>query len=307
MKNIKSLFFLTAFAAITMMSFGKSNPVAADNVKSPITHVVHVDAAINNVAVADVVAMDSVNANENTSLANAGWIIVLALSLVPLSQGRFTRSAFGFNAYFGEMDVMPFTVAQKALWDYLMSNDGDVNTQNALRNKDLLIVSYAESLKFQVPISSANKIELLNPTAAYRQGRIPQEYNQGYLPKGFNIAVSKVRLAYGTDAALLPEAITNYTTVPASWPAGLQHGQVIISQNNTPKEQFSGRAAGSAAASFGSGIDSDGYEFQSPMILEEGKPIKIELYCPTAVPFPATPAILAVAVEFIGACVRPRS
>lgn len=214
---------------------------------------------------------------------------------------------FGFRGYFNAEGDMPFTAAQKVLFDYLTGVDADVNTKNALLSRQLSINSYAESLKFQVPISSSGKLELLNATAAYRQGRIPLEFNQGFLPKGFNLAISHVRLSFGSDAALLPEAIVNYTTLAAGWPAALQHGQLIISQNNVVKEQITGRVAGTAAASTESGIEKDGFEFQTPLLLEEGKPIKIELFTPQSVAFPATPAILAVAVELYGACVRPRS
>jgi len=292
MKKIKSVvFMLLTLASLTCVAFDDSAKITTSG--NEIEMVSDVVSPIVTIA----------DASDNT-LANAGWILVLALSLVPISQSRFMR--FGFNAYFDPLQETPFTIAQKAVWDYLMQ-EGDVNTINALKKKELLIVGYAESLKFQVPISSANRLELLNATAVYRQGRLPQEFNQGFLPKGFNIAVSKIRAAFGSDAALLPEAIVNYTTIAAGWPAALQHGQFIISQNGAVKEQFSGRMAGSAAASFGAAVDSDGYELQSPMILEEGKPIKIELYCPQAVAFPATPAILAVAVELIGACIRPRS
>lgn len=232
-------------------------------------------------------------------------IVLVALVAVPALVPANKNLKFGFQ-YFNEADAMPFTTSQKALWDYLMQY-GDANTIEMLKRKELAIVGYAQSLKFQVPISSGNRIELLNATTVYRQGRIPQEYNQGFLPKGFNIAVETFRIAYGTDAALLPEAIVNYTTVASGWPAALQHGEFIISQNGAVKEQFTGRVGGSAAASFGNAIVSDGYTPPSPVILEEGKPLKIELYTPQSVTFPATPAILAVAVELIGACIRPRN
>lgn len=233
-------------------------------------------------------------------------VTTLAFTLAPVAVPL--KKSLGLQAYTDEISPIPMTMAQKVLWDYLVnSKDADVNTRNALLNRELQIATYSEALKFQIQVSQSGKIELLNATAIYRQGRIPLEYNQGFLPKGFNIAVEKIRLAFGSDAALLPEAITNYTTVAAGWPAALQHGQLIISQNNAVKEQFTGRAAGSASASFGPGIDADGLELKTPMILEEGKPIKIELFCPQSVTFPATPAILAVEVAFLGACVRPRS
>jgi hypothetical protein len=289
MKKVKVIFSLVAFFITSLVCVAAETPV----IDNPT---VAVELADMNYEVSTAEVDMPVKAE------HAIWILAAALLFIPSGK----KQVFGFNAYFNEADVMPFTVAQKALWDYLMES-GDVNTINALKKRELAIVSYAESLKFQVPISSGNRVELLNATAVYRQGRIPQEYNQGFLPKGFNIAVNKIRAAYGTDAALLPEAIVNYTTIAAGWPAALQHGQFIISQNGAVKEQFTGRVAGSAAAAFGSAIDTDGYELQSPMILEEGKPIKIELYCPQAVTFPATPAILAVAVEFLGACIRPRS
>lgn len=250
------------------------------------------------------VASVSFAAVGKTSTANLFVVATLAIAFAPVASPL--KKSLGLQAYVDELSPFPLTMSQRALWDYLMS-EGDENTKVMLRRKELQIATYAEALKFQIPVSQGGKIELLNATATYRQGRLALEYNQGFLPKGFNIAVEKIRVAYGTDAALLPEAIANYTTVPAGWPAALQHGQLIISQNNAVKEQFTVRAAGSAAASFGAGIDADGLELKTPMILEEGKPLKIELFCPQGVTFPATPAILAVEVAFLGACVRPRS
>ena len=217
------------------------------------------------------------------------------------------KTNLGFNAYFGDLEPMGMTVSQKALWDYLTREGSDINTKEALYSKNLQIATYSEALKFRVAVSSGGKIELLNATAAYLQGTIPLEFNLGFLPKGFSIAVSHLRLAFGSDAALLPGAIANYTTVAAGWPAALQNGQIIVSQNNAVKEQFTCRAAGTAAASTQQSIAGDGFEFQSPMILEEGKPIKIELFTPTGITFAATPVVQAVEVAFYGACVRPRS
>jgi hypothetical protein len=242
-------------------------------------------------------------ATASPEMVAVGCILSVALFAVV----KAPKATLGFRGYFNAEGEMPFTSSQKALWDFLTGPDADINTKTALLNRQLSINSYSESLKIQIPISTGSKIELVNATTVYRQGRIPIEFNQGFLPKGFNLAISHVRLAFGSDAALLPEAIVNYTTVAAGWPAALQHGQLRFLQNGVLKEQFTGRAAGSAAASTESGIERDGFELQTPMILEEGKPVTIELFCPQAVTFPATPAILSVAVELFGAVVRPRS
>lgn len=242
-------------------------------------------------------------ATASPEIVAVGSVLAVALFAVVKAPGK----ALGFRGYFNAEGEMPLTAAQKVLWDFLTGPDTDINTKTALLNRQLSINSYAESLKIQIPISQGGKIELINATTVYRQGRIPIEFNQGFLPKGFNIAVSHVRLAFGSDAALLPEAIVTYGTVASALPAALQHGQLRFLQNGVLKEQFTGRVAGTAVASTESSIEKDGFEFQTPFILEEGKPITIELFCPQAVTFPATPAILAVAVELYGACVRPRS
>jgi hypothetical protein len=238
---------------------------------------------------------------ESIAVVSIVGVVLFAVAKAP------TKNVYGFRGYFYADAEMPFTAAQKVLYDYLTGPNADVNTKTALLNRELSINSYCESLKFQIPISSGGKIELLNATTAYRQGRIPIEFNQGFLPKGFNVAISHVRAAFGSDAALLPEAIVNYVTVASAFPAALQHSQIRFLQNNVLKEQFTGRASGTAVASTESAIEKDGFEFQTPFILEEGKPVTIELFCPTGVTFPATPAILSVAIELYGAVVRPRS
>lgn len=249
------------------------------------------------------------NVTGNEQLVNKACVVLVLSVALPMVAASKTTTFLGLKSkdYFDDSQNTPLTRAEKALWDYLKSKNANSNTLKDLAAGNLRIVTYAESLKFQIAISTGGRIELLNYASVARQGRIAEEWNLGALPEGFNLAISHIRVAYGTDAALLPEAIANYTTVPAAWPAALQHGQLIISQSGAIKERVSGRFLGSAVASTNNGVEGDGFEFHSPLILEEVKPTKIELFCPVGVTFPATPAILAVSVELFGAAIRQRS
>ena len=210
------------------------------------------------------------------------------------------------SSYFSPLDTDILETSQKFLYDWLVTS-GKRSTVEALQKGELRISTFSDNIKARIAISSGNRIELLNATTTYLQGRIPQIFDRGALPDGTNIAISHIRLAYGSDAALLPEAIVNYTTVPSGWPAALQHADLMFSQNDFLKEKVAARACGSAAASFLPGVEGDGLQLKTPFILEESKSTKIELYCPQSVVFPATPAVLSVIVEFSGAIIKSRA
>jgi hypothetical protein len=224
-------------------------------------------------------------------------------------QKQVTTLGFVSKSYFTDNPMdRPLTRAEKALWDYLSGNDSKKETVRLLQNGELKIETYAESLMFTIPISTGGRRDLLNASSNYFEGRIPQEWHQGSLPVGFNIAVSHVRLGYATDAvATVPEDDVDYVTQPNSWPAALRNSLIIISQNGAVVQQFRSKFAGTQAASTNRSVEGDGLEFQRPFILEEQKGTKIEIYSPQGVTFPSTPAGLFLEIALYGAAVRPIS
>jgi hypothetical protein len=237
-------------------------------------------------------------------------ILFASLAIPAIHSQRMSKTHLGLlsKSYFTDSPAdRPLTTAQKKLWDYLTGRKAKLQTQQTLSDGDLKMETYAESLMFTMPISVGGRRDLLNQTNGYFEGRIPEEWNLGALPQGFNIAVSHIGVGYATDAAItVPEGDTDFVTQPNSWPAALRNSRIIISQNSTIVQQFRTKFAGSMAASTNNCVEGDGLEFQEPFILEEQKPIRIEIFCPQAVNFPATPAGLFIEIKMFGACVRPQ-
>lgn len=220
---------------------------------------------------------------------------------------QVTTLGFVSKSYFTDNPMdRPLTRAEKALWDYLASEDSKKETLLLLKKGELKIETYATSLLFTIPISTSGRRDLLNASVNYSEGRIPQEWHQAQLPVGFNIAVSHVRLGYATDPAItVPEGDVDYVTQPNLWPAALRNGRIIFTQNGSVVQDFQSKFAGTQAASTNRSVEGDGLEFQRPFILEEQKGTKIEIYSPDGVSFPATPAGLFLEIALYGAAVRP--
>ena len=245
----------------------------------------------------------------NTQEAARFEVVALAALLIPAVHSQRLTGSLGLlsKSYFTDSPQdRPLTRADKELWDYLMSEKAASTTRDLLKQGNLKIETYAESLGFVMPVSSGGRRDLLNATVGYFEGRIPEEWNQGALPKGFNLAISHIGIGYATDATVTqPEQDVDFVTQPNSWPSALRNSRIIISQNGAIVQQFRSKFAGSMAASTNNTVEGDGIEFQKPFILEENKATRIEIFCPQNVTFPATPAGLFIEMKLFGSVVRP--
>lgn len=235
-------------------------------------------------------------------------VATLAIGFVKGAGVHSATQVFGLQKYyFSEMDSNPLSRAEKELWSFLMQNAKE-QTKADLKKGALKIEKYARSLRVTIPVSSTGRRQLINAQTVYTQGAIPQEWHQGKLPEGCNIAVSHIGLGFASDAAItVPYGDVDYGTVVNSWPAGLRNSELIFSQNGMRKGGALDCAfMGSKAASFGSAVESDGLELDRPMILEEGKPILIEQDSGAAT-YAATPAYQFLEINLLGVWVRPKS
>lgn len=167
--------------------------------------------------------------------------------------------------------------AEKFLYDYVTMGGASIQTVEEFRTGKLKFEQFSDSIKAIITGLSGNQ-EIFNAgTAIQRQGRIPEIFNQGSLPKGTNIAIDAIGLAYATDAtATVPEADVDYTRVVTAWPAAMANGELLVLQSENIKTRFAAKFAGSQANSFQSGVESDGIALSPCLLLEEEKQIKLE-------------------------------
>jgi hypothetical protein len=230
-----------------------------------------------------------------------------AVGLKGIGVGASTQ-VFGLQKfYFSEMDANPLTRAEKELWNHLILK-GRTQTITDLQAGKLKIGKYARAFRFQIPISSGGRNQLLNATSLYTEGAIPQEWNQAQLPAGVNIAISHIRLGFATDAAITtPQGDVDYVSNTDSWPAALRNSTILFSQDgNSLGGALDAVFMGTKAAGFMSAVESDGLELDRPMILEEVKPTLIEIFSPKGVTFAATPAYQYLEIAVLGVWISPR-
>lgn len=239
----------------------------------------------------------SVKGNE----AGVFTAFVVALIAVPAIASMRFNGSLGFNkqrVYVAELNQY-LSYAGKALWDYLTAegSDADIQTKNDLVTGRLRIRSFNASIK-SIITSLSGIQEVFNPSIAIqRQGRIPEILNQARLPKGTNAAISHIGLAYATDAtATVPEADVDYSRVVTAWPNALANGETIFKQDGI-LERVENKFAGSQANSFQSGVESDGYELEQPMLWKEDRVLTIEQR------FAAGQAISGTNNHFLDICV----
>lgn len=108
--------------------------------------------------------------------------------------------------------------------------------------------------------------------------------NGNKLPKGFNLAVEKIRLGYAFAAAASgldnPAKVTEYKNLSdANIPAALRNADLVIIQDGKDVLRVPVAAMLKSAASDKTGKE-DSYEVDNPPILYENKPIGIEIEYP---------------------------
>jgi len=243
--------------------------------------------------------------NGDSASAKPFELVVVALTAVAfLAPAKNVLLGLERTSYFDKTSD-PYTRAELELVKFLQK--AKPSTMQDLAAGNLILDSYSSSIMARIPISTVGTIELLNAASVFAEGRIPEEFNQGILPQGFNISVSHVLVGYATDAAVVvAEGDVDYTNLSDSWPAALRNGSLRFFQSGALVKRFQGKLAGTKAAGV-AGNGKLGLEFQCPFILEEIKQNRIDLITPAAVAFPATPAGLFIELILVGACTRQRS
>jgi len=238
------------------------------------------------------------------------WVVTIVSLAVPSYASNVTlqNTSFGFlnKTYFVKTDD-PYTRAELALLNFLIDN-GKKQTVEDLMNGDLKLETYERAFRFLVPAAASGRRELLNQGSVYLKGAIPDEWNQGALPDGYNIAVTHVRTGFVADAVVTtPQAGIAYGSQPNAWPAALRNGQLLFSQAGALKSFFDVIGTGTMAAGFGSIGENDGLELQAPFILEENKATKFELYGATGQSFASPAGGNLLELILFGAMVRARA
>ena len=245
-------------------------------------------------------------ATDNTDAAHK-YELVSACSLmlgVNVASGKQTLILGVAERSYFAVNQDPYERAELALIQFLEKNEASAETYRALEAKNMVIDSLTASLRFIIPISFTGTFDLVTQATQFRQGRIPEEWNQGSFLKGYNIAISHIQVGYASDAAVVvPEGDVDFTNVTDSWPAALRNAQLRFSQQGALKGKYDTVFMGTKAASTLPNVES-GFMLKSPLILEEGKSTKIELITPQGVAFPATPANLFVEILLSGAVTR---
>lgn len=207
--------------------------------------------------------------------------VALAFIVVPAIHSMRLTNTLGFSGlqrvFVPELGLH-LTHAELAIWNFITKGkSANEQLKRDLINNNLRIQTFADSIKCTITNQSGNKEIFSAAASTYRQGRIPEIFNNAELPEGTIIALSHIALGYATDAsATVPEADVDYSRVVTAWPVALANGELLIHQNGI-KQRFMCKAAGSQGNSLQSAIVSDGLEFASPVILEEKKQIKFEL------------------------------
>lgn len=193
------------------------------------------------------------------------------------------------NKSFFTKDADPWTRAEIALLQHLALNGKGQTKADAAAGK-LKIRTYTRSFIFEVAAAFTGSVDLLTANAEFLEGSIPEEWHGGRLPEGFNIAISHIGLGFVADGTVAaPENAIALATLPNAWPAALRNGRIVFKQAGTVKQEIEPKFCGPQAASTGRGVEDDGLELQSPMILEEVKATVIQLITADGAAF-ASPA-----------------
>lgn len=245
-------------------------------------------------------------AEENFEKSSVAFIVVvMAMTLLPSSK-QLGSLGFMNKSYFQAQD-QPFSRAEIALISHLVSK-GKAQSQEDFRNGNLKLETYARAFRFVIPGAFSGRRELLNAASAFIQGAIPEEFNLGQLPDGYNIAVTHVRTGFVADAVVTTgQAAIALASQPNGYPAALRNGQLIFSQAGAIKAFVDVVLTGTMAASFGSIGENDGLELQAPFILEENKATKFELYGSSGQAFASPAGGNILEVILYGAMVRLRA
>lgn len=245
-------------------------------------------------------------ADENFERSSVCFIVLIAaMTAIPSSK---SMGALGFmnKSYFQASDA-PYSRAEVALIAHLITK-GKAQSQNDFKDGNLKLETYARAFRFVIPNAFSGRRELLNAGSVFIQGAIPEEFNLGQLPDGYNIAVTHIRTGFVADAVVTTgQAAIALACQPNGYPAALRNGQLIFSQAGAIKSFVDVVLTGTMAASFGSVGEDDGLELQAPFILEENKATKFELYGASGQSFASPAGANILEVILYGAMVRLRS
>lgn len=246
--------------------------------------------------------------NGHKNEAKICYAIAVAAIVAPaLMAPRIAESLGFFNKPYLRVEDDPYTRSELALIQFLGTN-AKAQSQLDAGSGRTKFETYARAFRFVIPAAFNGRRELLNAASAFIQGAIPEEWNLGQLPLGYNVAVSHIRTGFVADAVVTTgQAGIAYTSQPNTWPSALRNGQLIFSQAGAIKAFVDVVHTGTMAAGFGSIGENDGLELQSPFILEENKATKFELYGSSGQAFASPAGGNLLELIMFGAMARPRA
>jgi hypothetical protein len=230
------------------------------------------------------------NKEAATRCVVAGFSCAIIATIATTKFQRSQELCFLNKSYFDKQED-PYTRAELALRQYLLGSPKSKDeTKKAIQEGAIKMFPYWAALRFEIADAKSGNFDLLNAATDFSDGVIPEEWKNGRLPDGFNIAISHIGMGFVADGAVTTarDAIA-LASLPNSWPSVLRNGRLRIHQSNAIKLEVHNLFLGTMAASTGRLGEDDSAELDAPFILEEVKQTRIELLSAGAAAF-ASPA-----------------
>jgi hypothetical protein len=248
--------------------------------------------------------------NGNDNAAKRCYVAAFASVAIPAVAGakfqRMQELCFVNKSFFQATDN-PWTRGEIALMQFMAQN-AKGQTQADAQGGRLKMETYARAFRFEIPDANSGNRELLNAATLYTDGVIPEEWDRGQLPDGWNIAVTHIGLGFVADGTVTaPLNAIALASLPNSWPAVLRNGKLKFSQAGAVKQQIDCLYTGTMAASFGRIGEDDAAELDTPFILEERKATKFELLGAGTAAFASPAGGNFLELRLRGVFVRPRA
>lgn len=248
------------------------------------------------------------DANGHKEKAQMCYAVAFTTLAIPAVQTmRFGLTLGYINKTFFQSNDQPYSRAELALMQHL-ARHGKGQTQADAAAGKLKLRSYMRTFRFEIADAFSGNKELLNAATLYVDGVIPEEWNNGKLPAGWNIAISHIGVGFVADGAVTtPVAAIALASVVNSWPAILRNGKLRFSQANNVKEEVDAAFCGTLATSTGKFGEDDALELQAPFILEEEKSTKFELLGAGAQAFASPAGGNFLEIRLFGSVSLPRA
>lgn len=177
--------------------------------------------------------------------------------------------------------MIKLSKAAERLAHHLKAGKADSQTVNRLMNGELRFDERVDYVRKDIGNLSGT-ISLIDETVSKADGTV--SIHQGKLPQNVYASYDRVLIGYESTGSteVSPDADPLYSPDMQTWDDPLRNGLLIIRQDDNIKLEIPCSACGTFA-------DSDrrpqevGYEFNTPLVLEPGKLIEVELKVPNAI------------------------